>query len=693
MKINSFDERLPPPSGSLAHPNYRADIDGLRALAVLSVVAFHAFPGWVSGGFVGVDIFFVISGFLISTIIYTSLELGSFSFVDFYSRRIRRIFPALILVLYSCYVFGWFVLLSDEYMQLGKHIAAGAGFVSNFVLWNESGYFDTAAETKPLLHLWSLGIEEQFYIVWPLILWAAWQRRFNLLTISILVAGISFTLNLLDYRTDGVANFFSPQTRFWELLAGSLLAYITHPKLRSVKGATERLTVSAWPAFTGDVRMSGKSVRILQDAVGLLGALLVIVSLFAITKEKRFPGIWAILPVLGSVLVIAAGTHSWINRVVLSNRVLVWFGVISFPLYLWHWPLLSFARIIEGEAPGGLIRFGAVLCAVGLAWLTYKLLEHPLRFNQRARLTTLGLIGFMAPLALIGYVTLEHDGLKDRSVVQRNTFSPDPAMKYEANPASRCSIPNVSEHVVCEMYRSDRALATIVLLGDSTVGVWLPVFLDVAKKKNINVMRLEHPSCPPLLGVRKTHFRFPASRHYCDSETMQKVFDYVGAAKPELIFVLSAWNSYSPYSNREFVTNGSEPEADGSTTRRAIEEQVPITLRKLSAVGQVVVFKAWPFLPRNPVYHVDRMPFVKKREAIVSASYADFKRDSEFIESVFKKIDFRVEFFDPAAKICDTLQCSSVYNNVKLYHDTYHISTAGALQFRPEIEVLMRLAY
>lgn len=208
VKINSFDERLPPPSGSLAHPNYRADIDGLRALAVLSVVAFHAFPGWVSGGFVGVDIFFVISGFLISTIIYTSLELGSFSFVDFYSRRIRRIFPALILVLYSCYVFGWFVLLSDEYMQLGKHIAAGAGFVSNFVLWNESGYFDTAAETKPLLHLWSLGIEEQFYIVWPLILWAAWQRRFNLLTISILVAGISFTLNLLDYRTDGVANFF-----------------------------------------------------------------------------------------------------------------------------------------------------------------------------------------------------------------------------------------------------------------------------------------------------------------------------------------------------------------------------------------------------------------------------------------------------------------------------------------------------
>jgi len=192
---------------NLSHPKYRPDIDGLRALAVLSVVAFHAFPNGVQGGFIGVDIFFVISGYLISTIIFQNLEKGTFSFTEFYIRRIKRIFPTLILVLVSSYAFGWFALFADEYKQLGKHIAAGAGFVSNLILWSETGYFDTSAETKPLLHLWSLGIEEQFYIVWPLLLWFAWGRNLNLLTITIVAAFASFCLNLNGVLTDSVATF------------------------------------------------------------------------------------------------------------------------------------------------------------------------------------------------------------------------------------------------------------------------------------------------------------------------------------------------------------------------------------------------------------------------------------------------------------------------------------------------------
>jgi peptidoglycan/LPS O-acetylase OafA/YrhL len=180
----------------LTHPKYRPDIDGLRAVAVLAVVLFHAFPGLIRGGFIGVDIFFVISGYLISTIIFENLDRGSFSFREFYVRRIKRIFPALIVVLLACFAFGWFALLADEFNQLGKHIAAGAGFVSNIVLWGEAGYFDNSAETKPLLHLWSLGIEEQFYIVWPLLLWFAWKRKFNLLTIAVLIAIISLALNI-----------------------------------------------------------------------------------------------------------------------------------------------------------------------------------------------------------------------------------------------------------------------------------------------------------------------------------------------------------------------------------------------------------------------------------------------------------------------------------------------------------------
>jgi peptidoglycan/LPS O-acetylase OafA/YrhL len=162
-----------------AHPKYRADIDGLRAVAVLGVVVFRAFPDWLQAGFIGVDIFFVISGYLISTIMLGGLARQSFSFVDFYARRIKRIFPALLLVLASSFAVGWFLLMADEYKQLGKHIAGGAGFIANFLFWREAGYFDNAAETKPLLHLWSLGIEEQFYLVWPVVLWAAWRQKLN----------------------------------------------------------------------------------------------------------------------------------------------------------------------------------------------------------------------------------------------------------------------------------------------------------------------------------------------------------------------------------------------------------------------------------------------------------------------------------------------------------------------------------
>jgi peptidoglycan/LPS O-acetylase OafA/YrhL len=223
MQKNTMSEKQP----HLYHPKYRPDIDGLRAVAVLAVVAFHAFPSWAKGGFIGVDVFFVISGYLISIIIFENLERGTFSFTEFYARRIRRIFPALLLVLIVCLTIGWFTLLADEYKQLGKHTVAGAGFISNFILWNEAGYFDNSAETKPLLHLWSLGVEEQFYIFWPLLLWFAWKHKFSLLTLTILVALASFVLNIKGIKHDMVATFYSPQTRFWELLCGSLLSWIT----------------------------------------------------------------------------------------------------------------------------------------------------------------------------------------------------------------------------------------------------------------------------------------------------------------------------------------------------------------------------------------------------------------------------------------------------------------------------------
>ncbi len=391
------------PRPHLLHPKYRPDIDGLRAIAVLSVVAFHAFPDWMKGGFIGVDVFFVISGFLISTIIFENLDRGTFSFTEFYARRIKRIFPALIVVLSACLIFGWFSLLPEELNQLGKHILAGAGFVSNLVLWSESGYFDNSAETKPLLHLWSLGIEEQFYIVWPFLVWAAWKRKLNLFYVTFSLLVVSFGLNIWLIHTNPVATFYSPLTRFWELLCGALLAFYSLRRSNCSDVNSRFLTAKD----NLNLQLEPKKVNrfVTPSLFSFVGLGSLIVSFDLINKNLEFPGYWALMPVWGSALIILAGPEAWFNRKILSNKIIVWIGLISFPLYLWHWPILSFVRILYIDTPPLKYRILAILLSVVLAWLTMKFVERPFRFgSHKSSLKVFGLSGFMLSLAFIGTI-------------------------------------------------------------------------------------------------------------------------------------------------------------------------------------------------------------------------------------------------------------------------------------------------
>lgn len=371
------------------HSTYRPDIDGLRAIAVLSVVAFHAFPNLFRAGFVGVDVFFVLSGFLISTIILQQLATDSFSFAEFYARRVRRIFPALLAVLVGSLVFGWVVLLPDEFQQIGKHVFAGTTFVSNLVLWNESGYFDNAAETKPLLHLWSLAIEEQFYLLWPLLLAVAWRRRRRVLPLACLVAGVSFLLNIESSMNDKVAAFYSPLTRFWELMTGAVLAYVT----------IHHRTLLDHHAQTRSV----------------LGFILLLVGFVVISPSWAFPGWSALLPTIGTALIVSAGPSAWLNRTVLANRPAVWVGLISYPLYLWHWPLLVWPKIASGELTSPVARVVLILVSAVLAWLTYRLVEIRVRKSRTRRsllllLVPFGTVGIIALAAALGYVGSRHQG-------------------------------------------------------------------------------------------------------------------------------------------------------------------------------------------------------------------------------------------------------------------------------------------
>lgn len=392
-------------------PAYRADIDGLRAVAILSVVIFHAFPSRLPGGFIGVDIFFVISGFLISSIIFRGMHRGDFSFTEFYAHRIKRIYPALVVVLAVCYVFGWFVLLPNEFKQLGKHIAAGAGFMQNFILLREVGYFDTAAELKPLLHLWSLAIEEQFYLIFPVLILVAWRKGINVLTVVVFLGLLSIVLNVASVKTDPIATFFMPQTRFWELLAGAALAY-----LQLFRQARLNAWMQRWvfhPALFRYPPLLIYRNAVINNLLSSAGLLFLTAGFCAIDKNTYFPGWWAMLPVSGTVLLILAGPEGWVNRALLANRLMVFVGVISYPLYLWHWPILSYARVLNAEI-SSLVCMSAVLLSIVLAWLTYNLIEKPIRLGKKTWIKTAALSITMAAVGLVGFQAFISGGVPSR---------------------------------------------------------------------------------------------------------------------------------------------------------------------------------------------------------------------------------------------------------------------------------------
>lgn len=366
--------------------SYRPDIDGLRAFAVLAVVLYHAFPNVVRGGYVGVDIFFVISGFLISSILLRNLADGTFSFAAFYARRIRRIFPALTVCLIAVLAYGFVPLLPSEFMQLGKHVFFGAAFLSNIAIWSETGYFGIAATLKPLLHLWSLGIEEQFYILWPAMLWLAFHFRIAIGKLLFAVLLASFAANIWLSTTNILADFFLPISRFWELLAGTAVTLY--------RPAVSAPQVRSWISSAG--------------CAGLLAA----VALF--DPELQFPGWWALLPVGAALALIVSGPDALINRTILSHRAAVFIGLISYPLYLWHWPLISYAYIIRlGKMPTPLMAAGLVIAAVPLAWLTYQFIERPIRFGK-FRYRTLAATAGMIVVGWLGLVVWTGGGFPGR---------------------------------------------------------------------------------------------------------------------------------------------------------------------------------------------------------------------------------------------------------------------------------------
>jgi peptidoglycan/LPS O-acetylase OafA/YrhL len=459
--------------------SYRPDVDGLRALAVLSVLVFHAFPEALPGGFVGVDIFFVISGYLISRIILSDIGRGTFTFTDFYYRRVRRIFPALTLVLLTVLVVGWAGLSPFDFRQLGVHVAAGAGFVSNIVLWRESGYFDAAAELKPLLHLWSLGVEEQYYLAWPLAFFVFRRHIQSIIWLILTVAAISFAMNIFATSRMPVAAFYLPPTRVWELMVGSAIAY------------AQVFTPPSSGRATGVAVATMSSTR--SNVLSAIGVALVATALVLVDRNREFPGWWALLPVGGAALIICAGPDAWFNHRVLSNRVAVAIGLVSYPLYLWHWPLLTYARIFnDGEHPSPIVRIGTLLTSTLLAWLTYRYVEQNVRHapaTSWARGPVPAFATLMTALGIYGLLVFGDISQSRSAAVAR--------------------VAAVSEAFDDWNYRGDRTIegdvdATVLFFGDSHMEQYLPrisKLMDERSQRVRTVIFHTEPGCAPVPGI------------------------------------------------------------------------------------------------------------------------------------------------------------------------------------------------
>jgi peptidoglycan/LPS O-acetylase OafA/YrhL len=468
---------------------YRPHLDGLRGVAVLAVLCYHAFPRFVPGGFAGVDVFFVISGFLISGLLYADFAepdatagrvLGRF-----YARRIRRIFPALVVVLAACFILGYRFLLPGELERLSVQLLASAGFFLNFLLAGRTGYFDPAAESNPLLHLWSLAVEEQFYLIWPFIIWLAWRGRVRILPVAVFLAAGSFCWNAQKTAGVDAAGFYLPQMRMWELLIGAIAAaMVGRPAVDPTAAVRPRSRAgSAW-----------------AQALSAAGFVAILAGCLIREGTRVPPNAWTLLPTLGTVGLVCAPAWAWINRRLLCLSWLRGLGLISYPLYLWHWPLLTFARIAS-HGPVPPLASAALLVLSGvLAWLTFRLVETPIRRRAPTLRRTLMLGTAMVAVAALGWSAVVGHGFPSRFPPQLSAIAD---FKYDPTAAVREGAYFLIGDQDERSFKQDPneilpSKPTLYLWGDSHAAA-LYAGIEAVYGKEYNIVQRTAAQTPPFL--------------------------------------------------------------------------------------------------------------------------------------------------------------------------------------------------
>jgi len=615
---------------------YRPEIDGLRALAVVPVILFHAGFELFSGGFVGVDVFFVISGYLITTILIEDIENNRFSIVNFYERRARRILPALFFVMFACIPFAWMWMLPGQLRDFSQSLMAVGLFSSNILFWLESGYFEPAAEAKPLLHTWSLAVEEQYYVLFPIFLFFAWRFGKNrVFFIIVILAAISLGLSEWGWRNQAAANFYLAPTRAWELFAGSLAAFVVLKR-----GVQSNNTLS------------------------LIGLAAILFAILAYDESTPFPSLYALVPVAGvALLVLFAGAETLAAKL-LSTRFFVALGLISYSAYLWHQPLFAFARMRLSENPSSEFMLLLSILSIVLAIFSWRYIEKPFRdkgkifASKRALLRTVipSFILFMC-IGFFGYI---NDGFEERFArlfdgdVNHSEF-----LEYVDINYIDCEPKLIADEALewqgfLRCKQTQEGNPDWVLLGDSHAE---HLFLGLAES---------FPS------TNIVYYIF-AGKPYLSSDRFRSIFDVLlSADTPQKVFLTMHYVSRLERTD-DLIAGFGE------------------TIGALQSAGHEVILVG--DVPRYDTHPEDCLFAISvlAAENQCSIDITDaMQQASDYHDTLTKlSVDFSISYYPISGPLCTEYQCSMIQGSTILYRDKDHLNIPGSILIGKHLANLM----
>ncbi|HLC08803.1 MAG TPA: acyltransferase family protein, partial [Methyloceanibacter sp.] len=646
---------------------YRPDIDGLRAIAIATVVLFHLGINAVPGGFVGVDIFFVISGYLITRLIVEQLRQGRFSFWDFYARRTRRIYPALFVLIPVVLLVGYFVLTPGEYQDLGRSAIFSSAFLANVYFWLNTGYFDQAAATMPLLHLWSIGVEEQFYIIWPMTLVLVWRfaRMGQNATLMALVAATVLLAILCIVWTgfDSKSAFYLPFTRLWEFTLGAL--------------------VLALPAIARPR---------LSDVLSVLGVAAMIAAALTLNENLPYPGYYAILPCAGAAACMAAGETSLMGRF-LSLGPNVMLGKLSYSLYLWHWPIFVYYGLYVGNDVPVYDKLWLIPLALGISYLSWRFVEQPIRHRKdHPRQHVMIGASVAATTACVALAVVANGGFPSRIPESVRVLGDREAM-MQFDCTEQIKLPELGRGKRCVVGAPwGSASKHAVLWGDSHARHILPILNLPAREQDLSI--LYWAGCPPFIDNDAVQRNNPGRADYSENcaQLRRQILDWLPKAPNiDLVIIADAWAIYP----ESLYVGGVFDENDPAEALDRMERGLAQTLAEIDPKRHSVLFIGdmprpefnVPSCALHTVSGLWRKPCRKYREF-----FTDKARPSEAILKRLADGSDNVYFHDSLTAMCAGPKgCTIRIGDEIVYRDTNHFRHDLSLATRQEIVSMLGL--